>query len=230
MKTYGITSSNSSVMKVACKSCFYSKYGDKGLFLNEHRRCFNEIIQYCNELVYKNKLEPLREEKYQPILPKIGYHLIETKKSIKVGTSRINTIEATKIASWILENEKEIFKFYSANNVKKENILGVITPFKEQAKEIKRIFKGILPKYLNDLITVGTVHTFQGGERKIIILSTTYGSDDGCFFIDNNKNIMNVAVSRAEDSFLVFGDINCLKDEEKSPSGLLKKYIIGNCI
>ena len=155
MKTYGITSSNSSVMKVACKSCFYSKYGDKGLFLNEHRRCFNEIIQYCNELVYKNKLEPLREEKYQPILPKIGYHLIETKKSIKVGTSRINTIEATKIASWILENEKEIFKFYSANNVKKENILGVITPFKEQAKEIKRIFKGILPKYLNDLITVG---------------------------------------------------------------------------
>ncbi len=230
LEAYGITSSNSSVMKVACKSCLYSKYGDKGLFLSEHRRCFNEIIKYCNELVYKNKLEPLREEKYQPILPKIGYHLIETKKSIKVGTSRINTIEATGIARWILENEKEIFEFYSANNVKKENILGVITPFKEQAKEIKRVFKGILPKYLNDLITVGTVHTFQGGERKIILLSTTYGSDDGCFFIDNNKNIMNVAVSRAEDSFLVFGDINCLKDEEKSPSGLLKKYIIGNCI
>ena len=41
---------------------------------------------------------------------------------------------------------------------------------------------------------------------------------------------MNVAVSRAEDSFLVFGDINCLKDEEKSPSGLLKKYIIDNRI
>ncbi len=230
LETYGLTSSNSSVMKVACKSCLYRKYDDRGLFLSEHRRCFNDIIKYCNELVYKNKLEPLREEKYQPILPKIGYHLIETKKSKKVGMSRINTIEATRIARWILENEKEIFEFYSVNNVKRENILGVITPFKEQAKEIKRIFKTILPKYLNDLITIGTVHTFQGGERKIIILSTTYGSDDGCFFIDNNKNIMNVAVSRAEDSFLVFGDINCLKDEEKSPSGLLKKYIMRNCI
>ncbi len=230
LETCGITSSNSSVMKVACKSCSYSKYGDKGLFLSEHRRCFNEIIDYCNELVYKNKLKPLREENYQPILPKFGYHLIETKKSIKVGTSRINTIEATGIARWILENEKEIFEFYSNNNVKKENILGIVTPFKEQVQEIKRTFKEILPKDLNNLITIGTVHTFQGGERKIIILSTTYGRDDGCFFIDSNKNIMNVAVSRAEDSFLVFGDINCLKDEEKNPSGLLKKYIINNCI
>lgn len=106
----------------------------------------------------------------------------------------------------------------------------MITPFKEQAREIKQIFKQILPSYLSDIITIGTVHTFQGGERKIIIMSTTYGSKDGCFFIDNNENIMNVAVSRAEDSFLVFGDINCLKDEIESPSGLLKKYIKQNCI
>ena len=56
-------------------------------------------------------------------------------------------------------------------------------------------------------------------------MSTTYGREDGCFFIDYNKNLMNVAVSRAEDSFLIFGDVNCLKDEEQSPSGLLKKHI-----
>lgn len=41
---------------------------------------------------------------------------------------------------------------------------------------------------------------------------------------------MNVAVSRTEDSFLVFSDINCLKDERTSPSGLLKEYIVENCI
>ena len=51
------------------------------------------------------------------------------------------------------------------------------------------------------------------------------GSNDGCFFLDAKENLMNVAVSRAEDSFLVFGNVNCLKDEEKSPSGLLKKYV-----
>lgn len=61
-------------------------------------------------------------------------------------------------------------------------------------------------------------------------MSTTYGSEDGCFFIDFNKNIINVAVSRVEDSFPVFGNINCLKNDKNSPSGLLKKYAIENCI
>ena len=107
-------------------------------------------------------------------------------------------------------------------------MIGIITPFKEQAREIKRIFNSILPQNVRERITVGTIHTFQGGERKVIILSTTYGSEDGCFFIDHNRSLMNVAVSRAEDSFLVFGDINCLKTERSSPSGLLLDYIKQN--
>ena len=225
LEQYGITASKSSVMKVACRASNYSKNDEKGLFLSEHRRCFDDIIQYCNELVYKSKLEPLRGNgKEVGILPKMGYYLIESKRSQKVGTSRINTSEAVGIARWILENEQKIFEYYS--KVGKDKILGVITPFKEQAKEIRRVFTQVLPPHLKDIITVGTVHVFQGGERKIIIMSTTYGSEDGCFFIDNNKNLMNVAVSRAEDSFLVFGDTNCLKDEVNSPSGLLKKYIM----
>ena len=61
-------------------------------------------------------------------------------------------------------------------------------------------------------------------------MSLTYGKDEGCFFIDNNKSLMNVAVSRAEDSFLVFGNIECLKDETTCPSGLLKDYIQDNII
>lgn len=225
LERYGITASNSSVMKVACKASNYRKNDEKGLFLSEHRRCFDDIIQYCNELVYKSNLKPLRGNGIgEGILPKMGYYTIESKRSQKVGTSRINTAEAVGIARWILENEQKIYEYYS--KVGRDKVLGVITPFKEQAKEIRRVFTQILPLHLKDIITVGTVHVFQGGERKIIILSTTYGSEDGCFFIDNNKNLMNVAVSRAEDSFLVFGDTNCLKDEVNSPSGLLRKYIM----
>jgi superfamily I DNA and/or RNA helicase len=52
-----------------------------------------------------------------------------------------------------------------------------------------------------------------------------YGKQDGCFFIDANKSLMNVAVSRAKDNFFVFGDINCLKDTQNSASGLLKKCV-----
>ena len=119
--------------------------------------------------------------------------------------------------------DNQIFEYYKEINP--NNVLGIITPFKAQAVMIRNVLKQILPKEVSNKITVGTIHVLQGGERKIIIMSTTYGKDEGCFFIDNNKSLMNVAVSRAEDSFLVFGNIECLKDETTSPSGLLKSFI-----
>ena len=103
-------------------------------------------------------------------------------------------------------------------------MVGIITPFKAQVGCIKLELKKQMPKVYSK-ISVGTVHTFQGAERKIIILSTVYGKQDGCFFIDANESLMNVAVSRAKDHFFIFGDINCLKDTKSSASGLLKKYV-----
>lgn len=228
LEKYGITASNSNVMKTACKSCKYRKYEEKGLFLSEHRRCFDDIIKYCNKLVYNGKLNPLRgnkrEDKKEDLFPKMGYKEIESSHSQKVGTSRNNLTEAVGIANWIKENYSKIFEYYKEINP--NNVLGIITPFKAQAVMIRNVLKKILPKEVSNKITVGTIHVLQGGERKIIIMSTTYGKDEGCFFIDNNKSLMNVAVSRAEDSFLVFGNIECLKDETTSPSGLLKSFII----
>ncbi len=80
-------------------------------------------------------------------------------------------------------------------------------------------------------ITVGTVHTFQGAERNIIIFSTVYGKNEDGFFIDNNRNLMNVAVSRAKDAFWVFGDIEFLKNKSSdTASGLLYKKVSDNSI
>lgn len=111
LEQYGITASNSSVMKVACKSSSYIKYNKKGLFLREHRRCFNDIIEYCNELVYFGNLLALRGNgNSKSLLPKMGYYFVETDKSKKVGTSRINTNEAIHITNWILKYECCCFK------------------------------------------------------------------------------------------------------------------------
>ncbi len=232
LESYGITASNSNVMKVSCKACKYKKYDEKGLFLSEHRRCFDDIIDYCNKLVYKGELNPLRgnvrKDKKEDLLPKMGYKEIITYHSERVGTSRSNITEATEIAKWVSENYQKIFNYYK--DVDSSNVIGIITPFKAQSGVIKHAINKFLPKEISDKIIVGTVHVFQGGERKIIIMSTTYGKDEGCFFIDNNKSLMNVAVSRAEDSFLVFGNIECLKDEKTCPSGLLKEYIKNNKI
>ena len=57
----GLSCSMGSVMKAAkqaCKCQTNSKI--RGLFLSEHRRCYDEIIGYCNELVYDGLLMPMR--------------------------------------------------------------------------------------------------------------------------------------------------------------------------
>lgn len=224
----GLNSSHSSVMKVAAKSCKYEKFEEKGLFLSEHRRCYNEIIDYCNKLVYRGNLQPMRgkgkEDDKLAIKnwPQMGFKQIDTEYSSRKGSSRANALEAEQLVEWLKNNFKLIVNAYPGEA--KENLIGIITPFKAQVQCIKAELKKQMPANC-EKISVGTVHTFQGAERNIIILSTVYGKRDGCFFIDANRSLMNVAVSRAKDNFFVFGDINCFKDSKNSASGLIKSYI-----
>lgn len=226
----GINTSNSSVMKVASKSCKYMKFENRGLFLSEHRRCYDEIISYCNDLVYKRKLEPMRgkganDKNYKLTkVPQMGYKQVDSEYSSKKGSSRYNEKEAIEIANWINENFQMIKDAYPEENIK--NLLGIITPFKAQVSCITNEINKRIPEDIKKNISVGTVHTFQGAERRIILMSTVYGENEGCYFIDANKSMLNVAVSRAKDSFLIFGNINSFKNDISSASGLIKKYIM----
>ncbi|AWB46067.1 DNA helicase [Paenibacillus sp. CAA11] len=229
----GLTSFDSSVMKVATKSCNYEKYEQRGLFLSEHRRCYDEIIEYCNKLVYKGKLEPKRgkgSEKTGRALahwPQMGHHQIGSTKSSKQGSSRYNRPEAARIVEWLIENFDQIQAAYPSE--KENNLVGIITPFKAQVSCIRAEMRRRAPELLFK-VSVGTVHTFQGAERNLIILSTVYGSGDGCYFMDANKSLMNVAVSRAKDHFFAFGDLGCLSTSVSTASGLLRKNVVGNVI
>lgn len=223
----GLNCSHSSIMKVATMSCIYDKF-EKGLFLSEHRRCYNEIIQYCNVLVYNDHLDKMRGSFYDDnnnalieYLPPMGHKQITVANSQRVGTSRINQDEAEQIVIWLQENYPILLKKYK--NTNPNEILGIITPFKAQSTLIMKKIRENLSEY-KDNISVGTVHSFQGAEYKIIIFSSVYGNQDGCFFINQNASLMNVAVSRAKDSFLVFGDSGCLvgNGTNDEPGPLLK--------
>lgn len=223
----GLNTSQSSVMKLAKRACPYKAF-EGGLFLSEHRRCYDEIIGYCNDLVYQNRLKPLRGsgEKRPELMKKypiIGYHNIPVSLSEKVGTSRKNQKEAMGIAQWVSEHFYEFREVYP--NQDEDAILAVITPFKAQALEIEvQLRKSFLPG--PSPVKVGTVHTFQGAEKKIIVFSTTYGEKESGYFIEKNSNLMNVAVSRAKDAFWVFGSVNCLQSgDATSAKGLLYHYI-----
>ncbi len=104
--------------------------------------------------------------------------------------------------------------------------IGVITPFRSQSEALIRRFgqeRLPLARALDEEegsdnlelfgargargagIAVGTVHRFQGGERSIILFSSTLTRAANLRFVDERVNLLNVAVSRAREHLLVIG-------------------------
>ncbi len=226
----GLGASSGNVMKIAQRASKYQKtdiHGpfERGMFLSEHRRCVPEIIDYCNRLAYKGRLIPVRESKPDYPLPPLGYaHIRGT--SIKMGSSRWNPIEARIIARWISDHQKLLKSLYP--DLPLQEIIAIVTPFKKQTNLLR---KELLLQGINEHIGIGTVHTLQGAERHIILFSPVYGTNDNgmAYFFDRGVNMLNVAVSRARDSFLVFGNMNIFNSNNTTlPSGLLGQYLFSN--
>ncbi|MGY3778007.1 AAA domain-containing protein [Isobaculum melis] len=225
----GLSTSCGNLMEVAQRRSKFHKYAhlNGGLFLSEHRRCLPEIIAYCNTLAYDGKLEPKREEKeayYDGKLPPMGYGHIGG-KMIRKDNSMANIIEAKAIASWIKDEKDNLLKMYHKHTI--GDVVAVVTPFKAQ----KNIISSELKKlgFKEDEIVVGTVHALQGAEKSVVIFSTVYDiAYKGTYFFDRSVHMLNVAVSRAKDSFLIFGDTNIFNLEGNLPSTQLAKIIFSS--
>ncbi|NOD31657.1 AAA domain-containing protein [Ruegeria atlantica] len=225
----GFCTTSGSAMRVAQEACRVSPYAEleKGLYLFEHRRCFDEIIGYSNALCYKGKLHPLRG----PVpadakLPGLGYLHIDG-RAIRLGSSRANLLEARTIAAWLDANRAELESRYQA---RLEQIVGVVTPFGRQVREIRTAcaHRGISVD-LRDGITIGTVHSLQGAERPVVIFSPVYSKHADGNFIDASASMLNVTVSRAKDSCLVFGDMDVLATASPgSPRSMLGDFLFSS--
>jgi superfamily I DNA and/or RNA helicase len=148
-------------------------------------------------------------------------------RDIKAGASRQNPEEAHAVVEWLVRNRARIEAHYSAladTPRTLAELVGVVTPFAAQAGLIASLLRRQLGK--DSDITVGTVHALQGAERAIVLFSPTYGSTPPDAFHDQAPNMLNVAVSRARDSFVVIGNL-ALFDASKPafPSGLLAAYL-----
>jgi prefoldin subunit 5 len=232
----GLLAGSGNVMRVAQRQCRYHQFKQlqRGLYLTEHRRCYDSIIQYCNDLVYKGVLEPLRgEPRNCHPWPRMGL-LPVNGISNSQGSSRINIGEANAIARWLAENRRAIESYAVQENdhlnhlqpdVILQKAVGVVTPFSRQAEVIRQRLKqhGLPP------ITVGTIHSLQGDERHMVIFSSVYGEGDqntGKFY-DRSHNMLNVAVSRAKDFFIAFGHSEVFGvDGSEFPSGKLRNRLI----
>lgn len=247
LTTAGVLSSSGSLMKMAQRATLFGRNeSPPGIMLTEHRRCVDEIIQYCNENVYDGRLEPkqgsidgARGRGALKKLPAMGYVHIAG-KSEKYEGSRRNAAEARAIALFLKANAEtwNVELEGSAKRITDDDSLGqwlgehvaVITPFRAQTELIKTELRKELGEAAEEL-TVGTVHSLQGAERSIILFSPTYdGSDqDVRFFFDRSMNMLNVAVSRAKYHFVAIGDARILNRQNTTdPSALLGRTLFAD--
>ncbi|MCL3880707.1 AAA domain-containing protein [Marivita sp. GX14005] len=214
----GIRSTDGSAMRLAQEACPYEPYPDleRGLYLFEHRRCYDEIIGFSNTLCYNGALRPLRGNAPDDgERPAMGYLHIDG-RAVSFGGSRANATEAATIADWLASNQKSLEDQYGKRLA---DIVGVVTPFGRQVREIKA---ACAERGLDSRMTVGTVHSLQGAERPIVIFSPVYSKHSDGQFIDMSPSMLNVTVSRAKDCFLVFGDMDVISAAAKgTPRGIL---------
>lgn len=218
-----MTASSGSVMLLAQKACRYEKDEEKGMFLSEHRRCLDEIIGFSNELAYGGRLIPKRGNEVGA-LPPFGY-LHVAGVSVKSGSSRKNEIEAKSIFDWILANRKYLETYGPLKEA-----VAIIMPFSQQKRAFFKLFYNKKYSPLKN-ITIGTVHSLQGSERDVVIFSPVYTDKDGGpdeFFFNRDVRMLNVAVSRAKNSFIVIGDTRIFNPKSNKPSGLLARRLFAD--
>ncbi|MBI6882793.1 AAA domain-containing protein [Pseudomonas putida] len=224
----GKTSSSGNVMTIAQSVSRYHYDEDlpRGMFLYEHRRCYDSIVAFCNALCYKGKLLPMRGQlKSEPDgLPAMAYIDVAGQCKTKASGTRYNYPEANAIALWINDNRESLeAKYQKPIN----EIVGIVTPFAGQVDTLRSALRKVgVDTVSESAMTVGTIHSLQGAERNVIIFSPTYTKDNDGKFIDASPSMLNVAVSRAKDCFLVVGDMRVLSDKgPKTPRGLLYSFL-----
>lgn len=113
------------------------------------------------------------------------------------------------IYSAVLTSEfaRYIAKQYITNNLDGKFNIGVICPYRSQAQLITKLIEQMSDVPEEIKITVGTIHSFQGDQCNMVIAvfnppkGLRRGADDAHV---NNLNIINVAISRAEDYLCIF--------------------------
>ena len=154
------------------------------ILLSHHYRCHKKIINFNNVKYYNSKL--IINSKTESMNPLMFKEVNDNETSIRNTAPK----EADAIIEYILAN--------------KDKQIGVITPFVKQ----KELISQKLRDYQITNVTCGTVHAFQGDEKNEILFSLcltdkTIGKTYD--WLKNNRELINVATSRAKDKLVIFG-------------------------
>ncbi|RDU72435.1 hypothetical protein CQA66_05095 [Helicobacter aurati] len=202
---------------------FYERMKEAGKenlyhFLNTNYRAHSDICRLYNEAFYGGELRT-------PETLKREHGLSYSSNIILLSTSKLSNKDAKQdksIEGWynlyhieIIQKELEkIHKELQERGLEKS--IGIITPYRLQAKKLRECLKEFRGK-----VDIGTVDSFQGSDRDIIIYDSVRSGNKGqnITFISDEKRL-NVSLSRAKELLIIVGDADFLyfaKTEGNNP-------------
>lgn len=199
----------------------------RGIMLDEHRRCSPQIANLFIKVAEYEGLKVCTPVPTGRAFKKIGEQgliFLDIKNSDTAGFRKINRSEISVISS--------VLKKLSNAGYDLTKDVGIITPYREQEQELIREFGALLQHGIGDNAEakIGTVHKFQGVEYKVVIFSSVVSrASDNLAFINQDCSLVNVAVSRAKETFIAVGDYTKLTESKKSNFvGNMTSYIKDN--
>jgi hypothetical protein len=206
-----LSASVGSIMKTAQTATTFTTEGNAtlgaGIGLVAHYRCRADIIEYCRRLIYGDGLSPCRIESAPNgqsgfLYPPMAWVAVTQNKSAqRENGSWINSDQIQEIVRWLRHDGPRILAHYGKTRL--SDIVALIAPFRAQANALRKAIAVALGEEEATAMVINTVHALQGAEKPIVAFSLT--QDEGNFFVNRDgPNLLNVAVSRAKDCFILF--------------------------
>ncbi len=172
-----------------------------GIILSNHYRCTPPIIQFCSPN-YPGGLQILSDYTEEATVKHLLAYHVEGSHLNHTNPEEIDVVE-TAIASLLKHG-------YSIGSDDNSKTIGVMSPFSQQANALRYRLSNRWRNFSWD--DIGTVHTFQGGEKAAIIFSSYQCHQEHSFWFLNRKpNLLNTAVSRAKELFVLVGNLRELE-------------------
>lgn len=186
--------------------------------LRDHFRCQAEIARLSDAWCGYGLVPRAPRASCQSFVPELVAPVllapVRGEQERFLGSYR-NRVEGLEVARWV---QRLLAAGLSAADI------AVITPYRGQSEHLLQALRSAgLPvesprdelseeaslelfEGANAAVAVGTVHRFQGGERRVVLFSTTVTRTESLGFIDERVHLLNVAASRAKQHLIVIGN------------------------
>lgn len=189
--------------------------GGAAIMLKTHYRSAPAIAQFCAP-IYPEPLNIKASDRPS----RLGANLLAYEVE-GYYNQHMNPAEVSAIAAIVSDLLQHGYALGDEQQHPELSTIGILTPFHHQARALQEGMKK--QKYPFPTGDISTVHNFQGAEKSVIIFSAyKCSAEDDFWFFNRAPNLLNTAVSRAKELFILVGNLTQLERAEGETQRLVE--------